>query len=58
VGQLDRVINMENITLTDPKLEGEDVVVKVDALATAFRAKLEGEATAPVDKRGAKQGKP
>jgi type IV pilus assembly protein PilO len=58
VGQLDRVINMENITLTDPKLEGEDVVVKVDALATAFRAKLESEGTAPVDKRGAKQGKP
>ena len=60
VGQLDRVINMENITLTDPKLEGEDVVVKVDALATAFRAKVDGDpAAAPVDKRGAaKQGKP
>lgn len=59
VGQLDRVINMENITLTDPKEEGEDIVVKVEALATAFRAKADaadsGEAT---DKRGAKQGKP
>jgi type IV pilus assembly protein PilO len=59
VGQLDRVINMENITLTEPKLEGEDVVVKVDALATAFRANADGEGTAaPADKRGAKQGKP
>jgi len=59
VGQLDRVINMENITLTDPKLEGEDMVVKVDALATAFRAKAEGESAAsPTDKRGSKVGKP
>ena len=58
VGQLDRVINMENITLSDPKLEGEDIVVKVDALATAFRAKAEGEAAAPTDKRGSRQGKP
>lgn len=56
VGQLDRVINMENISLTDPKPEGEDVVVKVDALATAFRAKPEGTDTkASTEKRGAKQ---
>ncbi len=53
VGQLDRVINMENIALTDPKVEGEDVVVKVEALATAFRAKPDAKAAAkPVDKRG------
>lgn len=56
VGQLDRVINMENISLTEPKLEGEDVIVKVDALATAFRAKADAKAdAAPVDKRGAAQ---
>jgi len=55
VSQLDRVINMENITLTDPKLEGEDMVVKVDALATAFRANDSKEPTAPVDKRGSAQ---
>jgi len=54
VGQLDRVINMENISLTDPKPDGEDTVVKVDALATAFRAKPEGQASTPTDKRGAK----
>jgi type IV pilus assembly protein PilO len=56
VGQLDRVINMENISLTDPKAEGEDIVVKVDALATAFRAKPDAKAGAPVDKRGAQGG--
>jgi type IV pilus assembly protein PilO len=56
VGQLDRVINMENISLTDPKPDGEDIVVKVEALATAFRAKPEGQAGTPADKRGAKVG--
>ena len=55
VGQLDRVINMENISLTDPKPDGEDIVVKVDALATAFRAKPD-QAMTPADKRGAKVG--
>ena len=58
VSQLDRVINMENISLTDPKADGEDTVVKVDALATAFRAKPEGQAATPGDKRGAKAGTP
>jgi type IV pilus assembly protein PilO len=58
VGQLDRVINMENISLTDPKPDGEDIVVKVDALATAFRAKPEGQAAVPADKRGGKAGGP
>ena len=56
VGQLDRVINMENISLIDPKPDGEDIVVKVDALATAFRAKPDGQAATPADKRGAKVG--
>jgi type IV pilus assembly protein PilO len=58
VGQLDRVINMENISLTDPKPDGEDTVLRVDALATAFRAKPEGQASATSDKRGAKAGTP
>jgi type IV pilus assembly protein PilO len=57
VGQLDRVINMENISLLDPKPDGSDVVVKCDALATAFRAKPEAPAgTTTADKRGAKAG--
>lgn len=58
VGQLDRVINMENISLSEPKPDGEETVLKVEALATAFRAKPDGQATASTDKRGAKAGKP
>lgn len=56
VGQLDRVINMENISLTDPKLVGEDVLLKAIGLATAFRA-LEQNEEMRVDKRGAARQK-
>jgi len=52
VGQLDRIINMENISLTEPKLQGDDVVVRTEALATAFRSLDESKAN-PADKRGA-----
>jgi type IV pilus assembly protein PilO len=38
VGQVDRIINDENITINNPEVRDEDVYVKVDALATAFRA--------------------
>jgi len=38
VGQLDRIINMENISFTDPRQEGDEVMVKVQVLATAFRS--------------------
>lgn len=38
VGKLDRVINMENIEILDPKVEGEDVIVKARCLATTFHA--------------------
>ncbi len=38
VGQLDRIINIENIAITDPKVRDEEVYVKVSALATAFRS--------------------
>lgn len=38
VGQLPRIINMENISIQSPKLIGPDVVVTVKVLATAFRA--------------------
>jgi type IV pilus assembly protein PilO len=37
VGQLDRIINMENISMRDPHLVDKDVIVKVNVLATAFR---------------------
>ncbi|MGC4064532.1 MAG: type 4a pilus biogenesis protein PilO [Polyangiaceae bacterium] len=37
IGQLDRIINVENIAMQDPKIVESDVIVKVTALATAFR---------------------
>jgi type IV pilus assembly protein PilO len=36
VGQLDRIINMENISMTDPRSVDEEMVLKAEALATAF----------------------
>ncbi len=36
IGQLDRIINMENITLADPKVVGDEVRLRVACLATAF----------------------
>jgi type IV pilus assembly protein PilO len=38
VGQLDRIINVENIALTTPKVVGDEVQLKVECLTTAFRA--------------------
>ncbi len=55
VGQNERIMNMENISITDPKVVDDEVFVKVTALATAFRAlgaeeaKEESKAT---DRRG------
>jgi len=54
VGQLDRIINMENISLTEPKVQGDDVVVKTEALATAFRSVEDPKKAA--DKRGDAMG--
>jgi type IV pilus assembly protein PilO len=36
VGQLDRIINMENISMTEPRKVDDEMVVKAEALATAF----------------------
>jgi type IV pilus assembly protein PilO len=36
VGKQDRIINMENLELSDPTLQGEDVVLKATCLATTF----------------------
>ena len=58
VGQLDRIINMENISLTNPTIkEADEVVVKVDVLATAFRMLEEGAGRKGTDKRGGAQDK-
>ncbi len=53
VSQLDRIINMENITIKEAIQSGEEVVIKVEALATAFR----GLPDAGVDRRAAGQEK-
>jgi type IV pilus assembly protein PilO len=36
VGKQDRIINMENLELGDPKVEGEDIILKASCLATTF----------------------
>ncbi|HVY49319.1 MAG TPA: type 4a pilus biogenesis protein PilO [Minicystis sp.] len=43
VGQLDRIINVENIRIKNPKANGDEVDVEVECLATAFRATKPGE---------------
>jgi type IV pilus assembly protein PilO len=47
VGQLDRIINMENISMTDPKQENDEIRVKVSVLATAFRILKESQGAKP-----------
>lgn len=37
ISRLERAINMENISLTSPKVVGEEVRLKVSVLATTFR---------------------
>lgn len=52
VGQLDRIINIENIQLKNPvSSDGEEVTVEVECLATAFRAVRAGEAAAASKRR-------
>ena len=58
VGQLDRIINVENIQIKDKsqdkaKTEGDEVKVDVECLATAFRAVRPGEAPGTNPKRRA-----
>lgn len=36
IGKQDRIINLENVELSEPKVEGEDVVLKAMCLATTF----------------------
>ena len=38
IGQSDRIMNVENISMTQPHVIDQDVYVKVSGLATAFRA--------------------
>lgn len=43
VGQLDRIINVENIQIKAPKSEGDDIEIDTECLATAFRAVKTGD---------------
>jgi type IV pilus assembly protein PilO len=36
IGKLDRIINIENIQLQQPKLEGDDMIITAHCLATTF----------------------
>jgi type IV pilus assembly protein PilO len=36
IGKQDRIINMENLELTEPTVAGEDVIMKATCLATSF----------------------
>jgi len=54
VSQLDRIINLENVNVRNPEERGEDVFVKAEVLATAFRSAADAKDLGP-DKRGAAQ---
>jgi type IV pilus assembly protein PilO len=47
VGKQDRIINMENLDLGEPKIEGEDVVLKATCLATTFHLLKKNEPAKP-----------
>jgi type IV pilus assembly protein PilO len=59
VGQLDRIINMENISMTDPRKVDDEMVMKAEALATAFHVIDSGDAadSGKGRRRGGKAGK-
>ncbi len=55
MSQLDRIINLENVSLSRPEVRGEDVFVHAEVLATAFRASQDATKDTGTDKRGAAQ---
>jgi type IV pilus assembly protein PilO len=57
VGQLDRIINMENIAMTDPKSVDDEMVLKAEALATAFHVIDNPEAGAEAKGKSRKKAK-
>lgn len=56
VGQLDRIINVEDIQIKKPKPKGDEVEVEVECLATAFRAVRAGEGAGTNPKRQQRGG--
>jgi type IV pilus assembly protein PilO len=57
VGQLDRIINMENISITHPETVNEEVSVKVSVLATTFRMVESSQQEGSADDKRAQAGK-
>ena len=53
-GRVERIINVENLEMSDPKLEGDEMKLKAKCLATTFHA-VKAQAQAP---RGAGSGAP
>lgn len=49
VGQLDRIINMEDIAIREPRQEGDEYVLKVTAMATAFHMNQKPDGPAPAE---------
>ncbi len=57
VSRLQRAINMEDVRVGNPRLEGEEVLLDVDVLATTFRRPPEGSApVAAAQAGGARPG--
>ncbi|PIE05691.1 MAG: hypothetical protein CSA75_03425 [Sorangium cellulosum] len=57
VGQLDRIINIEDIRLSEPKVVDEDVIITVECLATAFRSIQQSDNAGAPAKPGANKGR-
>ena len=47
IGKTDRIINVENLEVSDPKEIGEDIVLKAKCLATTFHTLKPAPAAAP-----------
>jgi len=58
VSQLDRIINLENVSVGRPEVRGEDVIVHVEVLATAFRAAEDAKDVGADKRGGAMKGQP
>lgn len=57
IGQNDRIMNVENIKIRDPDVRDQEVYVKVEGLATAFRAlDEEAQTTTSGQERRGRQG--
>ncbi|HSC87548.1 MAG TPA: type 4a pilus biogenesis protein PilO [Polyangiaceae bacterium] len=56
IGQSDRIMNMENISIRQPRVEDNDVYLSVTGLATAFRSLDQTETTASQARRSNRGG--